>query len=229
MSYDQWIAIGIANNHINKKFISQFANVLEIKLKEHYEDKIKMINPVAAFTADVERILPDLRPELRTIEAVDPIISPLPPMPPVSPMAYSSFSPPLSPMAKPYSVPVLNTNRKPFESMTYYEKIMYRKCPPDSDHGVCINWLKGECYVKCGLRHTIFLGFKSRLCRKWTEGKCPYEDIKCSFAHGNDDIFNRDTMKTKYSNKPIVFEKYENQKDYENIENMIWQHFQESN
>jgi hypothetical protein len=84
MSYDQWIAIGIANNHINKKFVSQFAHVLETKLKEHYHDKIKMMDPVAAFSADVESILPDLRPELTTIEAVDHILAPLPPLPPLT-------------------------------------------------------------------------------------------------------------------------------------------------
>lgn len=220
MSYDQWIAIGIANNHINDKFISQFAHVLETKLKEHYQYKIKMMNPVVAFSADVERILPDLRPELRTIEAVDPIVAPLPPLPPILPMP---------PMSIPYSTPVLNKIRKPFELMTPYEKIMYRKCPPDADHGVCIHWLRGACYKRCEMRHTIFLGFKSRLCKKWSEGRCPYEDIKCSFAHGNDDIFNRDTMTTKYSSKPIVFEKYETQKDIENLESMIWEHFRESN
>lgn len=212
MPYDQWIAIGIANNYIDNKFVSQFANILEIKLKEHYQDKIKMMNPVAAFSADVERVLPDLRPELRTIEAVDPIMTPM--------------TTPLSPMATPYSPPSI---RKPFGLMTHHEKILYRKCPPDADHGVCINWLQGACYKRCGMRHTIFLGFKSRLCKKWTEGMCPYEDIKCSFAHGNDDIFNRDTMATKYSNKPIIFEKYETQKDFENLESMIWQHFREDN
>ena len=201
MSYDQWIAIGIANNYIDNKFVSQFANILEIKLKEHYQDKIKMMDPVVAFSADVE--------------AIDPIIVPL--MPPIKTQ--------LSPMATPYSPPSI---RKPFGLMTHHEKILYRKCPPDADHGVCINWLKGACYKRCGMRHTIFLGFKSRLCKKWTEGMCPYEDIKCSFAHGNDDIFNRDTMTTKYSNKPIIFEKYETQKDFENLESMIWQYFQEN-
>ena len=56
-----------------------------------------------------------------------------------------------------------------------------------------------------------------------------FEDIKCGFAHGEDDIFNRETMTTKYSAKKIVFNKYEDQKEMENLESMMWQHFQEMN
>jgi len=36
-------------------------------------------------------------------------------------------------------------------------------------------------------------------------------------------------MTTKYSARKIVFNKYEDQKEMENLENMMWQHFQEMN
>lgn len=221
-TYDQWIAVGIANNYINKKFIGQFAYIIETLLMEHYNDEAKcvsvssepklVIDAVDAFTNDVKRVLPQLS---------SPILSKLPPLIP-------------SPMQKmnPNAVPFYAQNiiRKPFELMTHEEKKIYFKCPHDGSHGVCLDWLKGNyCDRRCTLRHSIYTGFKSRLCKKWSEKRCPFEDIKCGFAHGLDDIFNRDTMTTKYSARKIVFNKYDDQKELENMENMIWQHFNESN
>ena len=242
-TYDQWIAVGIANNYIDKRFVGQFASILENFLKEYYEDGIKRIrassepklvvepvDAVSAFTQDVKRMLPHL---------TSPLISQLPslmpsPHVPITPPMQPVMQPPMQPMmqsmnanAEPfYAKPV----RKPFELMTHDEKKIYFKCPPDGNHGVCLDWLRGSyCDKRCILRHSIYMGFKSRICPRWTHGKCPFEDIKCGFAHGEDDIFNRETMTTKYSARKIVFNKYEDQKEMENLESMMWQHFQEIN
>ena len=235
-TYDQWIAIGLANGYIDKRFVGQFAYIIENLLKEHYEDSVKRVrvssepklviepvDAVSAFANDVKRILPNLS---------SPIISQLPSL---IPSPHIPITPPMQPMmqsmnanAEPFyaSKPV----RKRFELMTPEEKREYFKCPPDGNHGVCPNWLRGSyCERRCILRHSIYMGFKSRICPRWTHGKCPFEDIKCGFAHGEDDIFNRETMTTKYSARKIVFNKYEDQKEMENLENMMWQHFHEIN
>ena len=232
-TYDQWIAVGIANNYIDKRFVGQFASIIENLLKEYYEDgvkrirvvsepKVEPVDAVSAFANDIKRILPHL---------TSPILSQLPSL---MPSPHIPITPPMQPMmqsmnanAEPfYAKPV----RKPFELMTYDEKKIYFKCPPDGNHGVCPDWLRGSyCDRRCVLRHGIYMGFKSRICPRWTHGKCPFEDIKCGFAHGEDDIFNRETMTTKYSARKIVFNKYEDQKEMENLESMMWQHFQEMN
>lgn len=236
-TYDQWIAVGIANNYIDKRFVGQFAYIIETLLMEHYKDEAKRVSVVSepkvvsvdaasAFANDVKRILPHL---------TSPILSQLPSL---LPSPHVPITPPMQPMMQPmmqsmnanaepfYAKPV----RKPFELMTHEEKKIYFKCPPDGNHGVCLDWLRGSyCDRRCILRHSIYMGFKSRICPKWTMGKCPFEDIKCGFAHGEDDIFNRETMTTKYSARKIVFNKYEDQKEMENLESMMWQHFQEMN
>lgn len=231
-TYDQWIAVGIANNYIDKKFVGQFAYIIESLLMDHYKDEAKrvsvssepklVINPVdmvSAFTNDVKIILPQLSSPI--LSKLPPLI-PSPPVPIVLPMQH------MNPNAVPFYAP--KPVRKPFELMTHEEKRTYFKCPPDGSHGVCQDWLRGNyCDKRCISRHSIYTGFKSRICKKWTEGKCPFEDIKCGFAHGLDDIFNRDTMTTKYSTRKITFNKYDDQKEMENMENMIWQHFNESN
>ena len=235
-TYDQWIAVGLANGYIDKRFVGQFAYIIENFLKEHYEDSAKRIRAIAepklviepvdavsAFTNDIKRILPNLS---------SPVISQLPSL---IPSPHIPITPPMKPMmqsmnanAEPYYAP--KPMHKPFQIMTHEEKREYFKCPPDGNHGVCPNWLRGGyCDRRCILRHSIYMGFKSRICPRWTQGRCPFEDIKCGFAHGEDDIFNRETMRTKYSARKIVFNKYEDQKEMENLESVMWQHFQEMN
>jgi len=213
-TYDQWIAVGLANNFIDKRFVGQFAPIIQELLKQHYQDNIKTITQIsepklvqqldvaAAFAENAKKILPHL--------------SSLPPL--QQQYNYNSS----------YGMPKIQ--HKPIELMTHHEKRMFFRCPPDGSHGVCIDWLKGNyCDSRCTMRHGIYTGFKSRLCKQWVEGHCRFEDIKCGYAHGEDDIFNRETMTTKYSNRKIVFSKYDNLKDIENAENLIWEHFQESN
>jgi hypothetical protein len=234
-TYDKWIAIGLANVYIDKRFVGQFSYIIENFLKEYYEDSAKRIRAIAepklviepvdavsAFTNDIKRMLPNLS---------SPVISQLPSL---IPSPHIPITPPMKPMmqsmnanAEPYYAKPMH---KPFQIMTHEEKREYFKCPPDGNHGVCPNWLKGNyCDRRCILRHSIYMGFKSRICPRWTQGRCPFEDIKCGFAHGEDDIFNRETMTTKYSARKIVFNKYEDQKEMENLENMMWQHFHEMN
>ena len=47
LTYDQWIAVGLANGYIGKQFVGQFASIIENLLKEHYEDSVKRIRAIA--------------------------------------------------------------------------------------------------------------------------------------------------------------------------------------
>jgi hypothetical protein len=58
----------------------------------------------------------------------------------------------------------------------------------DRDHMTCIDWLQEKCHdSRCLFDHKYAYKFKSTICIGWKNKNCPYESIKCRFAHGPSD------------------------------------------
>jgi hypothetical protein len=58
----------------------------------------------------------------------------------------------------------------------------------DRDHMTCIDWLQEKCHEsRCLFDHKYAYKFKSTICIGWKNKNCPYESIKCRFAHGPSD------------------------------------------
>jgi hypothetical protein len=58
------------------------------------------------------------------------------------------------------------------------------------EHDICIPWLKNmDCNRNyCSKSHYIYNGFKTRICKYWSDGNCKHVDpIYCDHAHGNYD------------------------------------------
>jgi hypothetical protein len=87
-------------------------------------------------------------------------------------------------------------SQKPIHNIVYTQPIQYtekhkivdkiKERFTDRDHIICIDWLnkKPHNHNTCPFLHEHFNTFKVTLCSHWKSGTCPYESIKCRYAHG---------------------------------------------
>jgi hypothetical protein len=121
-------------------------------------------------------------------------VPPLPPLPP---------PPPLLPSPLPLQSHALPTTQAQSLHSSMRRKYNHRVDYRNSNHTICIDWLKNDCKNKsCILHHQVYARYKTEICDHWKNNRCRYDEINCKYVHGYSDLLSRIP---KEDNKQLYF------------------------